>query len=262
MPSRDQFGIKFIDSLGRLHRAASGTAIVISGITRSSTTATATTSTVHGLVAGDSVTVAGVGESDYNGRFLVIAAPTTTTFTYTVANSPTTPATISGDETVTNNNYGPALIVTEGNFFQATKAYVLNEIVISKDAGGVWEHYVTTAGTSGSSEPLFPVSATTTVSGTVTFTTRAITGDVYYYNNGEIHRAGSLPAVKLSDGRLRYFENGRLHRTNGPAVMPASNSAAVDCEYYINGRKLNLDDIALTKLIVTTNSPAITATYS
>jgi hypothetical protein len=262
MASRDQFGIKYTDSTGRLHRTAAAVAVVISGITRSSTTATATTSTAHGLIAGDSITVAAVGESDYNGRFLVLTAPTTTTFTYTVANSPTSPATISGDETVVNNNYGPALFVTEGNFFQATHPYLAGDIVISKDAGGVWEHVVTIAGTSASTEPLFPVSATTTTSGGATFTTRAFTGDITYYNNGEIHRAGTLPAVKLADGRLRYYENGRLHRTNGPAVMPTSGSAATACGYFIKGQEIFLEDIALVKFIVTANSPAITATYS
>lgn len=69
------------------------TTFSISGITRSSTTATATTTTAHGFKRGDHITVAGAVETDYNGEFEIQSAPTTTTFTYTVANSPTTPAT-------------------------------------------------------------------------------------------------------------------------------------------------------------------------
>lgn len=64
----------------------------ITGITRSGATATATTQFAHGLATGQTVTVAGASQSDYN----VTATVTVTgasTFTYTVANSPTTPAT-------------------------------------------------------------------------------------------------------------------------------------------------------------------------
>jgi hypothetical protein len=78
----------------------------ITSITRSSTTATVTCVAEHGLVTGDLVTVAGAVETDYN----ITASITVTglkTFTYTVANSPSTPAT----GTVTIDR-----IYTEGQF--------------------------------------------------------------------------------------------------------------------------------------------------
>lgn len=65
----------------------------VSGITRSGTTATATTSTAHDLLTGDYVIISGADQTDYNGTFRVKSVPTTTTFTYTVENTPTTPAT-------------------------------------------------------------------------------------------------------------------------------------------------------------------------
>src|SRR5271165_5205493 len=43
---------------------------------------TITTSAAHGLSAGESVTVAGVGVAGYNGTFAVVSAPSTTQFTY------------------------------------------------------------------------------------------------------------------------------------------------------------------------------------
>lgn len=61
-------------------------------ITRSSTTATATTASNHGYISGDIITVAGASQTDYNGDFTIVVTGLTT-FTYTVANSPTTPAT-------------------------------------------------------------------------------------------------------------------------------------------------------------------------
>jgi hypothetical protein len=51
-----------------------------------SSVATLTTSTAHGFVAGDTVTVSGTGE-ETDGTFTILSAPTTTTFTYTVTST-------------------------------------------------------------------------------------------------------------------------------------------------------------------------------
>jgi hypothetical protein len=51
----------------------------------SGTTATYTTTVNHGLKPGDRVTVTGVSVAGYNATFLVVATPTTTTFTATLA---------------------------------------------------------------------------------------------------------------------------------------------------------------------------------
>lgn len=68
------------------------TALSVTSITRSGSTATVTTGSAHGLVSDQWATIAGAVESDYNGRFK-ITVTSTTVFTYTVANSPSTPAT-------------------------------------------------------------------------------------------------------------------------------------------------------------------------
>lgn len=73
-------------NLGQLRSAA------VSGITRSGTTATVTTATAHGFSTGQKVVISGATQTDYNGAFTV-AVSSTTQFTYTVANSPATPAT-------------------------------------------------------------------------------------------------------------------------------------------------------------------------
>lgn len=76
-------------------------------ITRSSTTATATTSVAHNLTTGDYVTVAGASQSQYNGT-VQITVVNNTSFTYTVSGSPTTPATgtITAQKTYTRIYYG------------------------------------------------------------------------------------------------------------------------------------------------------------
>lgn len=60
-------------------------------ITRVSTTATATV-TAHGYTTGQSIIISGAVQTDYNGNFAIIVL-TANTFTFTVANSPATPAT-------------------------------------------------------------------------------------------------------------------------------------------------------------------------
>jgi hypothetical protein len=68
-----------------------GTDVAVSGITRSSTTATAT-ATAHGFTTGDQVNIRGADQDDYNGDFLITVVDPDT-FTYTVSGSPATPAT-------------------------------------------------------------------------------------------------------------------------------------------------------------------------
>lgn len=69
-----------------------GTDVAVTSITRSGTTATVTTDTNHGYSTNDRVAIEGAVETDYNGDY-DITVTGDTTFTYEVANSPTTPAT-------------------------------------------------------------------------------------------------------------------------------------------------------------------------
>jgi len=78
------------------------TTFSVSGITRSSSTATVTTTANHGYDVNTYVTMAGADQSGYNGTFRVTSTPSTTTFTIEVSGSPTTPAT--GTITVTERN--------------------------------------------------------------------------------------------------------------------------------------------------------------
>lgn len=67
-------------------------AITLTSLTRSGSTATATTPSDHNLASGISVTISGAVETEYNGTF-VITTVTDTTFTYTVTGTPSSPAT-------------------------------------------------------------------------------------------------------------------------------------------------------------------------
>lgn len=67
----------------------------ISTLTRSSTTATLTTATAHGLSTGDYVTVAGAVPTDYNGTY-AITSTGSTSFTYVMTTTPASNATTVG----------------------------------------------------------------------------------------------------------------------------------------------------------------------
>lgn len=69
------------------------TAQAVTSITRSGTTATLTTAVAHGLSTGDVIFVKGASQADYNRKAYVLSVPTSTTLTFYVPNSPTTPAT-------------------------------------------------------------------------------------------------------------------------------------------------------------------------
>lgn len=110
----------FTITTGTGQYAVGDATVSISSITRTSTTATATCATKHGLETGNKATVAGAAQTDYN----VTAAVTVVSpyiFTYTVANSPVTPAT--GTLTFTNANFNTARPVDLlGAFFRASNA--------------------------------------------------------------------------------------------------------------------------------------------
>lgn len=73
-------------------RTISETAISVT-LTRSGSTAIATTPSEHLLASNVAVTIAGANETAYNGTDLEILVTSATTFTYQVSGSPATPAT-------------------------------------------------------------------------------------------------------------------------------------------------------------------------
>lgn len=77
---------------GTIVYTVTGQGFAITGITRSSTTATVITSAAHGLSSGDDVLVTGAAQAGYNG-VVTVTVSDATTFTYTVDVATVTPAT-------------------------------------------------------------------------------------------------------------------------------------------------------------------------
>ena len=69
------------------------TNVSISSLTRASTTATMTTASPHGYAIGDIIGVYGVtNDTTWNDAYVVTSVPTSTTLTFEVSGTPTTPA--------------------------------------------------------------------------------------------------------------------------------------------------------------------------
>lgn len=76
----------------------------ISGITRSATTATATTVNAHDFKVGQYVSIYGATGADaayYDGLFQIVSVPSTTTFTYTMSGTPSGSAAGVGEQSTT-----------------------------------------------------------------------------------------------------------------------------------------------------------------
>ena len=79
--------------------AGTSSAYSITSITHVGAVATLTTSVPHNLITGNQITVAGASPSAYNGTF-IITVTSPTTFTYTMASTPGSNATVVGAYTI------------------------------------------------------------------------------------------------------------------------------------------------------------------
>ena len=101
-----------------------GTTAAISTATAAGTVATITTAAPHGFTAGQSVVIAGVSVGGYNGTFSIVAAPTTTTFTITVASG--LASATGGTATVASNSLTLAgTTTTEGYLTDSADGHIL-----------------------------------------------------------------------------------------------------------------------------------------
>jgi uncharacterized phage protein gp47/JayE len=117
--------------------------ISVSSLTRSGTTATATTSATHTIGVGMEILIAGANETDYNGTFTVVSIPALNQFTYAVSGSPSTPATgtitasyVGVSVAIESNDAGAdSNIASGGTLTIATPIAGVDNIVYTQFAG-------------------------------------------------------------------------------------------------------------------------------
>ena len=129
---------------------------------------TITTTSAHGLSAGQSVTVSGVGVSGYNGTFPVVATPSSTTFTY-----------IAGVSGLAASGSGSAASATATIQTTAAHGFVVGQLVTMSGIG--------VAGYNGTF-------AVTAVPDSTHFTFTATTGGLAASGGGTAAAAGSVGA--------------------------------------------------------------------
>jgi hypothetical protein len=150
--------------------AAQPTAVTIaaspSGATENGFLVTITTTTPHGLSVGQSVTIAGVGVAGYNGTFAVVAAPSSTQFTY-----------IAGISGLAASGSGTSASATTTIQTTSAHGFVVGQLVTTTGIG--------VAGYNGT----FPI---TSVPNSTEFTFTAYTGGLAASGGGTAAAAGSV----------------------------------------------------------------------
>jgi hypothetical protein len=120
--------IRYNSTISQYEGAGNTLGKTISSITRSTTTATLTTATNHGLTTGDYITVSGASPSDYNGTYSVTVTGLTT-LQYTMATTPASNATVVGIYNVnTWSQIGGGATGGGGN-----QVFVLNDQTVTTD---------------------------------------------------------------------------------------------------------------------------------
>lgn len=173
--------------------------VSVSSITRVGSTATVVCAAAHGLRTGDSALIAGAAQGDYNVD-AVITVVDPTTFTYTVANSPATPAT--GTITVkrapagfTKTFAGTNKAVYRSNALTGNRLYLRCD-----DSGG-------SAGGGGEAR-MYGYEAMTSVDvGTNPFPTATQSPDGYFWRKSSTTNATARAWMFVTDGKLVYYFN-------------------------------------------------------
>lgn len=173
--------------------------VSISSITRVGATATVVCAAAHGLATGDSALIAGAAQTDYNID-AVVTVVDPTTFTYTVANSPTTPAT--GTITVKRAPAGFTKVYAGTN----KAAYRANDPTSNRlylrcdDTGG-------STGGGGEARMYGYETMTSVDAGTNPFPTAAQSSNGYLWRKSSTTDATARSWWFITDGKLVYYFN-------------------------------------------------------
>ena len=201
---------------------------------RSSTTATITTSTAHGFLVGDSVTISGTnGNSALHGTYTITAVPTSVTFRYTTSTSGTiTSAADTGTATV----FGLAPSANAKTISNSQRSTTTALITTSAAHGFVVGDVVTISGTNGNT----PLHGTYTITGvpsdtTFTYTTSTSGTITSAADTGTaIIETTSLALITFDDSGL-YLEITKSAQTNSGVITTERIATTALSSYAVSG---------------------------
>lgn len=183
---------------GATQPAAIAIAASPTGATENGFLVTITTTAAHGLSAGQSVTIAGVAVAGYNGTFAVVAAPSSTQFTY-----------IAGASGLAPSGGGTAASATATITTASAHGFVAGQLVTITG--------IAVAGYNGT----FPITA---VPSSTQFTFTAPTGGLAASGGGTAAAAGSVSAGVHQVCVLFQTRQGYLTKPGPAATWTASGA--------------------------------------
>lgn len=202
------------------------TAIAITSITSSGTTATVTTTAAHSLATGDKVRIVGATQTEYNGDYTVTVTGGST-FTYTFAGSGTTPATGTITYEKLNSDLPIVSQTWPGNWVDDDTDRDLYLKLVSYDAPTTtWtvQAKVTAAAAWWSGD--LAVSGITRSGGVATVTTGSahslITGDVVYVQGATQTAYNGQKVVTVTGASTFTFE------VDSSTTTPATGTITLD----------------------------------
>ncbi|MBG4448724.1 hypothetical protein I4948_05560 [Pseudomonas aeruginosa] len=172
----------------------------VTSLTRSGTTATAVLSGNHGLQTGDSATVAGATQTEYNGEF-VVTVVNGTTFTYDVAGSPATPATpATGTITAKRASAGFAKVFAGTN----KAVYRANDLTSDRHYLRILDDGGSTGGTREARATAYEA-MTDVDTGTNRYPSIAQNSDGYYWMKSSTTNTVARAWLLITDGKIFYL---------------------------------------------------------
>jgi len=172
----------------------------VTSITRSSSTATVVCATPHGLSTGDSATISGATQADYNIDALVTVVDATT-FTFAVANAPASPATGTITAKRSSAGFTKAFSGTNKAVYRANDVSGLRHCLRVLDDGG-------TSGGGGEARVFGYETMTDVDTGTGLYPTNAqSSNNGYFWRKSSTTDSTARPWLIVTDGKLIYYFN-------------------------------------------------------
>ena len=270
------------------------TSATISAVSQSANIATASTSAPHNLQPGNQVTITGIGIANYNGTFVVLSTPSTTSFTYAVSGSPSSSSGGTVSYPIVQSSYISGIFAA--GVYSSPRLDNTNEYVVLAGASQAYLWRYTTNGPTviTKSYPVSPITESIQTGDRVNivqafdqlFLFRWRTTDQMQSATSVTQSSGSTTAT-ITMAAAHGFSTGEVVRLSGSSVsvfnldavitvtsgtaftitLPSAASNLSDSSAYLFAQRvccpLVWDGSASTNFVrVTTGSSALGPTYS
>ncbi len=220
--------------------------ITTTGATDAAGTATFTTTQPHDLAAGDIVVIAGVGQAGYNGSRTVIAVPSATTFTATVAAG----LAASGNGTVTPSDFTASATDKQGGPAITNYAYRGGPFVIDQADAATATPIITTWQTANPTTKVHV--ATTAFSGYVKRELIAAPTIAMFADGNQMIAQAYLQAAKIPDSQGNAWLDTSPDLLTPDEVAGPSCSAAATTSLNLANSPTGATEVGTTATFTTT----------